>query len=333
MVDGTQGSHRKDGSTKMTKHSKKVAGIDISKAKLDVAMNNGTATLQVDNDVSGYRQLVTWLHRQRIKVVGLEASGGYERRVVAFLRAAGFTVRLLQPIQVRAFATFRLQRAKNDRIDARLIAICAAAKPADRAVPDPRFDGLAETLTLLEQIEEDMARAKTRREAFHDQRHRNLINAEIKRLKAWRAAEIKHLLAEIRRHRDLARRLALIESVPGIGTRTALAVLIRMPEIGTLTREQAAALAGLAPYDQDSGKHQGKRRIAGGRKRLRKSLFAAALPAAFRWNPALIDLYKRINPNGKRHKAALIACARKLLIFANTVVQRGSPWIKKTQPA
>jgi len=103
-------------------------------------------------------------------------------------------------------------------------------------------------------------------------------------------------------------------------------VLIRMPEIGTLTREQAAALAGLAPFDQDSGNHHGKRRIAGGRKRLRRSLYAAALPAAFRWNPALINLYRRVNTDGKRHKAALVACARKLLIFANAIVAKGTPW-------
>ncbi len=313
----------------MTKHSRKVAGIDISKAVLDVATNIGEAELQCDNNEAGHRQLVTWLRHEGIELVGLEASGGYERRVVAHLRAAGFTVRVLQPIQVRAFATFCLQRAKNDKIDARLIAVCTAAKPSNRAAPDPRFDALAERLTLLEQIEEDMARAKTRREAFHNQRHRDLIDAEIKRLRAWRAAEIRLLLTELRRHKDLAHRLALIESVPGIGIRTALAVLIRMPEIGKLSREQIAALAGLAPFDQDSGTHHGRRRIAGGRKRLRKSLYAAALPAAFRWNPALIDLYRRLINDKKTHKAALIACARKLLIFANAVVARGTPWIKK----
>ena len=315
----------------MTKHSRKVAGIDIAKTTLDVAVNVSKTSLQVPNDASGHRQLVTWLRREGIELVGLEASGGYERRVVACLRAAGFTVRVLQPIQVRAYAVFCLQRAKNDKIDARLIAVCTAAKPADKAAPDPRFDALAEMLTLLEQIEDDMARAKTRQEAFHDQRHRDLLDAEIRRLRAWRAAEIRFLLATLRRHKDLARRLALIQSVPGIGTRTALAVLIRMPEIGTLTREQAAALAGLAPFDQDSGKHQGRRRIAGGRKRLRKSLYAAALPAAFRWNPDLIDLYTRLINAGKTHKAALVACARKLIIYANTVVARGTPWADQKQ--
>ncbi len=99
-----------------------------------------------------------------------------------------------------------------------------------------------------------------------------------------------------------------------------------MPEIGTISREQAAALAGLAPFDDDSGKHRGERHIAGGRQRLRRSLYAAALPAAFRWNTALIALYRRLTTRGKPHKLALVACARKLIIFANTVVQRATPW-------
>jgi transposase len=118
-------------------------------------------------------------------------------------------------------------------------------------------------------------------------------------------------------------------SIPGIGERTALALIIRMPELGCISREEAAALAGLAPFDDDSGKHRGQRHIAGGRGRLRRSLFAAALPAAFRWNKALIVLYARLVADGKAHKPALIACARKLLIYANTVVQRGTPWTEK----
>lgn len=102
--------------------------------------------------------------------------------------------------------------------------------------------------------------------------------------------------------------------------------MIRLPELGQISREQAAALAGLAPFDDDSGTHRGLRHIAGGRARLRRSLYAAALPAAFRWNPSLQALYQRLTKRGKPHKTALVACARKLLIYANTVVARGSPW-------
>ena len=107
----------------------------------------------------------------------------------------------------------------------------------------------------------------------------------------------------------------------------------RMPELGRVSREQAAALAGLAPFDDDSGKHKGERHIAGGRRRLRRSLFAAALPAAFHWNKALIELYARLIARGKAHNEALIACARKLLVYANTVVQRGTPWTERPAAA
>lgn len=316
----------------MTEHTIEAAGIDTGKSKLDVALAGGMSEVQVDNDAAGHRELASWLGGKGVARVGIEASGGYERMVVAHLRKQGFTVIVFQPIQIRAYATYRQQRAKNDRIDAALIADCTADATAVKDAPDPRLEAFAEPLTLIEQIEEDIARCKTRREAFRDRRHRDLLKSEIRRLKAWRAAEIKRMVAELSRHHDLARRLDLIESVDGIGLRTALALLVRMPELGTLTREQAAALAGLAPYDDDSGKRHGARRIAGGRARLRKSLYAAALPAAFRWNPALIDLYQRLTRTGKPHKLALVACARKLLIFANTTVARGTPWVKDKHP-
>ena len=127
---------------------------------------------------------------------------------------------------------------------------------------------------------------------------------------------------------DLARRFDLVRSVPGIGERTALALVLRMPEPGRVSREQAAALAGLAPFVQQSGRWTGGS-SRGGRGRLRRSLYAAALPAAFRWNPALKDLYRRLVERGKAHTVALVAFARKLLVFANTVVARGTPWTER----
>ncbi len=332
MVDGTKGSHRKEGATKMGQDSILAAGIDTGKEALDVALSRGEARLQVDNTAKGWNELAAWLKRHRVKRIGIEASGGYERGVVAALREKGLTVIVFQPIQVRAYATFSLKRAKNDRIDAKLIALCAAAKQEIREPADPRFQAFCEHLTLIEQIEEDIVRLKTRLEAFRNGRHRELVQTEIKRFKAWRLSELKQLRADIESSNELGRKLGLIESVPGIGGRTALALLVRMPEIGTLSREEVAALAGLAPYDDESGKHHGLRHIAGGRGRLRKSLYAAALPAAFKWNPRLLLLYQRLTNAGKPHKLALIACARKLLIFANTVVARGTPWAAR-QPA
>jgi transposase len=240
-------------------------------------------------------------------------------------------VRLFQPAQVKAFARFSLRRAKSDPLDAALICAATAMAP-DKAIwaaASPEMEVLAEHLTLLEQIEEDLVRAKTRREGFRqpDLKHRQ--DQEVARLKARRRVELASLLAALKALPDQAARLDLVLSVPGIGPRTALALLVRMPELGSLSREQAASLAGLAPFDDRSGKRIGQQHIQGGRSRLRSSLYAAALPAAFKWNPALVSLCQRLITSGKSHKVALVACARKMIIFANTVLQRQSPWIRQ----
>jgi transposase len=313
----------------MTQTSIITAGIDTSKAKLDIAIHDRPERWQVANTLLGWRALATRLAKAGVTRVGIEATGGYERGVVEHLRAAGFTVPVLQPIQVKAFGRVHLRRAKNDALDTVLIAACTAALDQLRITPDPRLAELAGYLTFLEQAEEDIARFKTRLEHVDEPQLRRLVNSDIARLKARRAAQIRDIAKRLRAHSDLARRLDLVLSIPGIGDRTALALIIRMPELGRVSREEAAALAGLAPFDDDSGQHRGQRHIAGGRGRLRRSLFAAALPAAFRWNKALVALYARLVADGKAHKSALIACARKLLIYANTVVQRGTPWTEK----
>jgi transposase len=313
----------------MMKTNTTVAGIDTAKDKLDIAVHGQAAQWRVENALRGWSELRSQLTKAGVSRVGIEASGGYERGVVKHLQAAGFVVLVLQPIQVRAYARLHLRRAKNDSLDAVLIAACTAAIDGPQIEPDARLAALADHLTFVEQIEEDIARLKTRLEHVDDRRIRKIVVADIARLKARRTAELLRIVGTLRHHDDLARRLDLVLSVPGIGERTALALVIRMPELGRISREQAAALAGLAPFDDDSGKYKGQRHIAGGRGRLRRSLYAAALPAAFRWNKALIDLYARLTARGKAHNAALVACARKLLIYANTVVARGTPWVNK----
>jgi transposase len=328
MVAGTYGSFNKAGSTKMTQIST-TAGIDTAKAKLDIAVHGGAGHWQVENTSAGWRRLAAELTRAVVTRVGIEASGGYESGVVGYLRDKGFAVLVLQPLQVKAYARVHLRRAKNDKLDAALIAACTATIDQPRIEPDDRLAKLAHHLTFVEQIEEDIARLKVRLEHVGEPRLRRLVMADIARLKKRRAAELLRIVTALRAHDDLAHRLDLVLSIPGLGERTAIALIIRMPELGRVSREEAAALAGLAPYDDDSGKHKGQRHIAGGRGRLRRSLFAAALPAAFHWNKALIDLYRRLTARGKAHNAALIACARKLLIYANTVGQRGTPWTER----
>jgi transposase len=311
----------------MRKHSIICAGIDTGKRKLDVALDGcPDEQLQVPNCEEGYQRLSAWLRQRKVKRVGIEASGGYEQAVVCRLRREGFSVVVFQPAQVRAYAKFHLQRAKNDKIDAALIAACTAAVRKLHAAPDPRLVRLAEHQTLIDQIVDQISRIKNYLESCRDPRLRRFWQDEIKRFRGLFKTELKALVAAIRRHRDLSERLDLIASVDGIALRTATAILVRLPEIGRISREQAAALAGLAPYDNDSGERDGARHIAGGRQRLRNSLYGAAFAASFHWNAELIELYKRLIAAGKEHKVALVACTRKLLIFANAVVARGTPW-------
>ena len=316
----------------MTDPNMLTAGIDTAKNKLDLAVHGSPIRLTCDNRPAGWRGLAHELGRLGVRRIGIEATGGYERGVVGHLRRAGFSVLVLQPLQTKAFARLHLRRAKNDAIDAALIAACTALVDPPDIQPDHRLADLADHLTFVDQIQKDIARAKVRREHVHDARLLRMIDADITRLEKRSATEIERIAKAIEAHDDLARRLKLVLSVPGIGLKTAIAILVRMPEIGRITREQAAALAGLAPFDDDSGERKGQRHIAGGRSRLRRALYAAALPAAFRWNAALIQLYQRLIARGKKHQQALVACARKLIVFANAVVQRNAPWATDQQP-
>ena len=326
MVEGTEGSLARKGRQKMSKSTMICAGIDTGKRKLDVAVHRSRDRLEFANDPDGHRKLATWLGECGVERVGIEASGGYESDVVAELRRAGFVVVVFQPAQVRAYARFHLQLAKNDKLDAALIAACTAAVETIRDPRDPRFAPLAARMTVIEQIGADIARCKTRLENAPDDYCRERWKAEIARLEKAHNAELRALEKLIRQHADLSERLDLIESVEGIGIKTAIVILVRVPEIGTLSREEVAALVGLAPYDNDSGDRRGDRSIRGGRKRVRCGLYAAALPAAQLHNKQLKAMYKRLIAAGKEHKVALVACARKLLIFANAVVARGKPW-------
>lgn len=317
----------------MAENTPLTAGIEISKAKLAIAVVGRPGGITVENSRPGWKRLVAELTRLGVTRIGIEATGGYERGVMRHLQQAGFPVILLQPLQVRSFARMRLKRAKNDRIDALLIAACAELiEQNDRLPPDPRFDAFIDHLTFVEQIEEDLSRLRVRLEHIAGARLRRIAGADITRLEKRRDVEIERLTAELQVHPDLAVRYELVLSIPGIGPRTALAIVIRMPELGRISREEAASLAGLAPFVQQRGKHVGETHIAGGRDRLRRALYHAALAASFRWNPALVALYKRLIAGGKAHKTALVACARKLIIFANTVVQRGTPWVNNQSP-
>lgn len=305
------------------------AGIDTSKAKLDVAVPRVGVVFQCANSPQGWNELGHRLAEIGATCVGIEASGGYERGVISVLRARDFDVRLLQPMQVKHYAGMRLCRAKNDTLDAGMIARATEMIEAKSVPSDEELIVMADHLTYIEQIEEDLSRLAVRCEHIRDERILDVVKADIAALEARRKDELKRLIACLKARPDLARRFDLVLSIPGIGRRTAVALIVRMPELGHLGREKIASLAGLAPFDDDSGPRSGARHVAGGRGRVRKSLYSAAFAAAYHWNPALIAFRLNLKERNKPIRLILVACARKLLTYANAVLQRGTPWVEK----
>ena len=301
------------------------AGIDVSKTKLDIALHPAGAHLSVGYDEAGLKRLDAFLAEHRVERVGFESSGGYDWRLLLHLRAAGVPGGRFQPGQVRHFAKSRLKRAKNDKLDAALIAAFTASLDELPTLPDARFDRFNAELTYLEQVEEQIVVLKTMAETSREVHLKRLHEQDIARLQKRREARMLLIGTLIAQDRQLARRLALLISIKGIGARTAIALVIRLPELGSLSREEVAALTGLAPYDDDSGQRRGRRHVRSGRARLRKSLFMGAFTAS-RCNPDLKTLYQRLRGRGKHHLLATIAVARKLVILANAIITRGTPW-------
>jgi transposase len=308
----------------MNQHSRNVAGIDVSKTELVVVLLGGEERFACANDVSGWQQLIERLRADAIRRVGLEASGGYERGVATALRHAGFTVIVLQPLQVRSYARARNRRAKTDRIDAFTIAECTVGATARESAHG--LEEAAETLALYEGITDDLVRLRTRKEQIRLPENRTLIEAQVRQLKQLQKQILARLMAQTRTRAALAHRVALLQSLPGIGFLNAISLAVRMPELGRLNSREAASLLGVAPIAWESGQFKGQSRIAGGRARPRRLLYMAALAAA-RTNPQLKAFYERLtNTARKPHKVAIVAVMRKLIVLANLILKRNTPW-------
>jgi transposase len=308
-----------------------IAGIDVGKHRLDVALSGSPDEIQLDNSPHGLARLLAWLRARHVTRVGLEATGGYERAVRAGLEAAGLEVVVHQPIEVRLFARLKRWRAKTDRLDARLIAAATAQVETVRAAQDPRLPALAEHLSAYEQVSDQAAQLKTFLESVACADIAALIQGQIQALVRLKARLLAVILRRIRAEPDLLRRFRLLLSLPGIGPVVAASLVIRMPELGGLRRGQAAALIGVAPFACESGTSQGLRRIAGGRARPRRLLYLAAL-AAKRCDPGLKAFAQGLQGRGKAAKVITVALMRKLIEAANLVLQRQQPWIPKLQP-
>jgi transposase len=310
-----------------TKSSTKVAGVDVGKAYLDVAVHGMDGAIRVTNTQGGLSELIAWLKEREVGRVGLEATGGYERVARVTLEAARFEVVVHQPLEVRLFARLKRLKAKNDRIDAQLIAAATAQVDAVRAAQDPRLGELAERLTAYEQITDKAADLKAFLEHVTLKDVARDIRSQIRALERLKAKLAQAVLAGIKAHPDLAHRLKLLLSLPGVGPVVAAGLVVRMPELGSMRRGQAASLLGVAPFDRDSGQLKGLRFIGGGRSRPRRLVYLAALSAK-RWDTSLKAFAQRLGDRGKPSKVIVVAVMRKLIEAANLVLSRGLPWVR-----
>jgi transposase len=232
---------------------------------------------------------------------------------------------------VRLFARLKRLRAKNDRLDAKLIAAATAQVDAVKAAADPRLQALAERLTAYEFVTERLAEMKGFMEHVHAEDLARQMRAQIKSLTDLKASLAADLRKRIKGCPDLKARYDLLRSLPGVGPIVAVGLVVRMPELGQMEHGQAAALLGVAPYDRDSGQFKGQRFIAGGRRRPRRLVYIAALSAR-RWDPTFKAVAERLLAKGKAKKIVIVAVMRRLIEAANIVLARGAPWIK-TAPA
>lgn len=307
----------------------RVAGVDVGKAWLDAAVHGLEDEGRWANTAQGIGELIAWLKAREVGRVGMEATGGYERALRAAVQAAGLEAVVHQPIEVRLFARLTRKRAKNDTLDARLIAAATARVETFRAASDPRLVELAERLTAYEQVTDQAAALKTFMEHVTLKDLIVDLRRQIAGLIRLKARLLAGILARLKACPDLEARYRLLLSLPGVGPVVAATLVIRMPELGDMKRGQAASLAGVAPFDRDSGQHRGRRFIAGGRSRPRRMLYLAALSAK-RCDPGLKAFAQRLLDNGKPPKLAIVAVMRKLVEAANLVLQRRQPWIKVT---
>jgi len=304
-----------------------IVGIDIAKAKVDAAIRSVAAQASFENTPEGQRALVRWLRQHQVGTAVMEASGGYEGGWAKLLRAAGIEARIIDPKRVRHFARSAGRLAKNDPIDADMIAWFAETFPdAEGRPPDERREELDDLVSARISCKEMLAQIASHGEHDQPQEVRRVYRAIKKTLLAQVTRLEGAIAARIEQTAQFAERAAIIASVPGLGPASAAGFIAFLPELGSAGGKAAAALVGVAPYDDDSGKHHGRRFIRGGRQKLRNLLFLPIVGAATRCNPVLKAYYKRLIARGKPAKVALIACMRKLIVILDTMIARGEPW-------
>jgi len=301
-------------------------GIDVSKARLDVDFSDDRGAFSTDNDSGGHARIVQALKEAGASRIVIEATGGYERLIVAELSAAGLPVAVVNPRQVRDFAKATGRLAKTDAIDAKVLALFAIAiQPPLRPLNDQQTQAFAELLTRRRQLIQMRVAESNRLAQGRDCRVRKSIEGVLKLLDR----QITTLDQDIDRHIQGSpmwkEKQELLLAVEGVGPTTARTLLAELPELGSASRQQITALVGLAPFNRDSGTMRGRRTLIGGRACVRSALYMATLTATTR-NPVIRAHYQHLLARGKRKKVALVACMRKLLIILNAILREKKPW-------
>ncbi|MBW8860111.1 MAG: transposase [Caulobacter sp.] len=283
-----------------------IVGVDVSKDRLDAAVLSSGEALQTPNDAAGRAQLAAWLKDRKVRVVGLEPSGGYERDLARALGLAGLCVRVVNPYRLRQYARALGRLAKNDRIDALMIARYTAQLPTREPRCDPLAEQMAELIVARRQLTEDKVRLEAQREQVRDAALRRSMSCRLRRLAAELllvGKRLAQIIADdpVRREQD-----RLIQSLPGAGPAYSHTLLGLVPEIGDVDRK-------------------GKRHIFGGRAEVRRVAYMAALSAA-RFNPKLKAYYHRLVASGVARKAAIIAVARRMLGIVVALLRKGEAY-------
>lgn len=303
-----------------------IAGIDVGKQWLDVSIAGGLVK-RFDNTSEGIVGLVLKLRTDQVSRAVCEATGGYERGLVQALQVEGIGIQVAHPNKVRAFAQACGLLAKTDRIDAQVLA--RYGQVFDQQ-PRPPIDG--EVLKLRDLVRRRQQLMTTRVQEMNrlEKQVDGTMRASCERHLVWLNAEIAELDKACQAQlscQDLSQQASLYQSVRGVGQLTAIALIAELPELGHCNGKSLTALVGLAPWSRDSGQHRGYRSIRGGRAKVRKALYMAAL-SAIRVEGQMRQFYQGLRKRGKAGKVALVAVMRKLLLLLNTIAHRGTPWVE-----
>lgn len=301
-------------------------GVDIAKRSLDLHARPENRRLATTNDSAGFKQVIAFLPASGTCLIVIEATGGYQRSLAETLLKAGHYVAVVNPRQVRDFARGLGILAKTDKIDAAVLSRYAeGARPRTASLPPENQTQIVELVTRRRQLIDLRTAEKNRLESIRLKSVRKSVEQVLKVLKKQIARIEKEIASLLKSDDDWNDKADLLLSVPGIGPMTVVSLLADLPELGRLNRQEIAALAGLAPYNRDSGRFRGKRSIWGGRQAVRGALYMAAL-TAMRCNDVIKRFAERLKAEGKPFKVVITACMRKLLVILNAMMKNNTHW-------